>query len=95
MNIIFIFFIIFTPILLIFSMIDYFSYRNWTSIIITFNDEHYFKVVDKLKQAGIQYKTKSLFNQTTTQMFGGNRQRQYEIYVKKNDTHKATQQLNS
>ncbi|CRK82770.1 hypothetical protein [Neobacillus massiliamazoniensis] len=95
MNVFIIFLIIFAPILLLFATINYFSYKNWIAVYIALNDENYFRAVGKLKQTGIQYKTKTLFNPNTTPMFGGDRQRQYEIYVKKHDIHIASQNINS
>lgn len=95
MDILIPFLLMFVPVLLVFGIIDYFSYRNWTSVFTAFNDEDYFRAVSKLKQAGIRYKTKSLFNQTSTPMFGGNRQAQYEIFVKEQDVNAASHKLNS
>ncbi|NRD77076.1 hypothetical protein HPT25_06140 [Bacillus sp. BRMEA1] len=89
------FFILFIPVLLIYGTIQYFSFKNWTSVYIALNDDSYFQAISKLKQAGVRYKIKSSFDQTSTPMFGGNRQRHYEIYVKEKDAHYASQQLYS
>ncbi|MGG3560645.1 hypothetical protein ABES03_03365 [Neobacillus rhizosphaerae] len=95
MNVFITFLMIVVPILLFFGLINYLYYKNWTSIYIALNDESYFRAISKLRQAGIRYKTKNSFNQTTTPMFGGNRQRHYEIYVKDKDVNYAIQQLHS
>jgi hypothetical protein len=84
----------FGPILLVYGIIDFLSYKNWTSVYTALDDETYFRVVGKLKQAGIRYRTKSQMNVTTT-YFGGNRQKLYEIYVKKEDISKASHALHS
>ncbi len=55
-------------------------------------DDNYFKVIGKLKQEGIKYRTKSLFNQNLTP-FGGDRFRQYEIYIMNQDVEKASRAL--
>ncbi|MDR6121072.1 hypothetical protein QFZ87_000669 [Bacillus sp. SLBN-46] len=89
------FLMIVIPILLFFALINYFYYKNWTSIYIALNDESYFRAISKLRQAGIRYKTKNSFNQTNTPMFGGIRQRHYEIYVKDKDVTNAYHQLHS
>ncbi|WML41600.1 hypothetical protein RCG19_08105 [Neobacillus sp. OS1-2] len=95
MDIILPFILLFVPVLLVFGIIEYVSYRKWTSVLITFNDEDYFRAIGKLNQVGIKYRTKSIFNQTSTPMFGGNRQMQYEIFVKEQDVPIAFQKLNS
>lgn len=84
----------FVPVLLIYGIVDILSDRGWTSVYTALDDENYFRVVSKLKQAGIHYKTKSSFNLTTTP-FGGNRQRHYEIYVKEKDVNSAYHELHS
>jgi flagellar biosynthesis/type III secretory pathway M-ring protein FliF/YscJ len=94
MNLLVILVIMFGPILLVFGIINFISYKNWTSVYTALDDETYFRVVDKLKQAGIRYKTKSQTNLTTAP-FGGNRQRNYEIYVKKEDAGNASCKLHS
>lgn len=94
MSVLVAFLIMFIPILLVYGMVDFLSYKNWTSVYTALDDENYFKVVGKLKQEGIPYKTRSQINLTTTP-FGGNRQRHYEIYVKKEDANKAFHKLNS
>lgn len=95
MNVFITFLMMVVPILLFFALINYLYYKNWTSIYIALNDESYFRVINKLRQAGIRYKTKNSFNQTNTPMFGGNRQRHYEIYVQDKDVNRAYEQLHS
>ncbi|MEH7009761.1 hypothetical protein V7087_02935 [Neobacillus niacini] len=85
------FIVFFGPILLIYSLIDYFAYRQWSLLYLALRDESYFALTEKLKQAGIKYRTKNIVNQTVSPMFGDNRYRQYEIYVKKSDVEKASQ----
>lgn len=87
------FLVLFVPILLIYGIINFFSFKNWTSVFIALDDEQYFRAAAKLNQAGIHYKTKSPINLNTTPMFGGNRQRQYEIFVKKEDADIASREL--
>jgi hypothetical protein len=86
--------IMFGPILLVYGIVDFLSYKNWTLVYTALDDETYFKVAGKLKNAGIRYRTKSQMNETTT-YFGGNRQKHYEIYVKKEDMSNTSHELHS
>ncbi|MDQ1143663.1 hypothetical protein QE429_000490 [Bacillus sp. SORGH_AS 510] len=95
MNVLIPFLMMVVPILLFFALINYLYYKNWTSIYIALDDKSYFRAISKLKQAGIRYRTKNSFNQTNTPMFGGIRQRHYEIYVKDEDVNHANAQLHS
>lgn len=88
------FLIMFIPVLVVYGVVEIFSEKGWTSVYTALDDESYFRVVGKLKQAGIRYKTKSSFNLTTTP-FGGNRQRHYEIFVKEEDANNAYYALHS
>ncbi|CAH0346631.1 hypothetical protein [Bacillus sp. CECT 9360] len=61
--------------------------RKWKLIFTTFGHENYFKVVAKLKNAGVKYKIKTPLNVNDRQRFNDNSQ--YDIYVKKEEEHLA------
>jgi extradiol dioxygenase family protein len=61
------FIVFFGTILLIYSLIDYFAYRKWSLLYIALRHESYFALTEKLKQAGIKYRIKNIYNKTGTQ----------------------------
>lgn len=63
--------------------------RNWKLIYTTFGNEEYFKIISKLKDAGIKYKVVTPFRGMDTRNVRFIDNTQYDIYVKKEDEHKA------
>ncbi len=62
-------------------------------VYTAFGNEQYFKVVGKLKQGGVQYRTDIKRNPNTYQTIGHNDNAQYDIYVKEEDKHKAQEAI--
>lgn len=67
---------------------------GWREVLITNDEEHYFKVIELLKEAGLQYyvKVKAMFrNNRRGGIIGLNPQYMYsyQIYVKKNHLEQA------
>jgi hypothetical protein len=64
---------------------------NQVVLYIALSDEDYFRVAGLLQSANIRYKVKSPFDMKMPRgtMFSTDRTRTYEIYVKREDEHKA------
>jgi hypothetical protein len=73
--------------LVLHATIQLVSNRNWKLLYTAFGSENYFKVIGKLKSAGIKHKTKSRVNLGHENNFKDFTQ--YDIYVKKEDEHKT------
>jgi hypothetical protein len=69
------------------TIIKSFSNRNWKLIYTAFGDDNYFKIVSKLNEDGVKYRTEIPGNLRTPRTYNDNTQ--YDIYVKKEDEHKA------
>lgn len=73
----------------------YFSFvreRNWILIQSVIGHDNYFKIVSKLQGNGVKYMTKISPDLSDGQV--GNQFPQYDIYVKRDDEHKAYQAIN-
>lgn len=67
--------------------------RNWKLVYTAFGHDDYFRVIGKLKQGGVLYKTKSPVNLEEPSRFKD--MTQYDIYVKKEDEHIALNVLHN
>lgn len=71
------------------SLIHRYRYRNMKLIYTAFGQENYFKVISKLKSGGLKFKVRIPMQSL------GARERtvvdntQYDIYVKKEEVHRA------
>jgi hypothetical protein len=67
---------------------------NRVVLYIALSDEDYFRVAGLLQTANIRYTVKSPFDMKMPRgMFSTDRTRTYEIYVKREDEHKAQEAI--
>ncbi|MGE7765072.1 hypothetical protein [Peribacillus sp. NPDC096540] len=59
------------------------SYKYWTCIYTAFGDDNYFKVIAKLENEGIQFKTKTPMNLGSKDFQSRHKTTQYDVFVKK------------
>lgn len=59
------------------------SYKYWTCIYTAFGNDNYFKVIAKLENEGIQFKTKTPMNLGSQDFQNRNETTQYDVFVKK------------
>lgn len=85
-------FFILIIIALISSLIQYLSNRKWTLIYTAYGSENYFGVIEKLKTAGVHFKSKSPINLRSNETRSKD-YTQYDIYVKKEEEHLAYEAL--
>ncbi|MDR7071711.1 hypothetical protein [Fictibacillus barbaricus] len=64
--------------------------RNWILLHTTFNEENYFRITGKLKEAGVNYRTEIPVNVRARNF---NENKQFDIYVKKEEEYKAASAL--
>ncbi len=64
--------------------------KHWALVYTAFGDEEYFKTIERLDRQGIKYRTitSPTVNNNNRGMMS-NQYKQYDIYVKKEDEHKA------
>jgi hypothetical protein len=72
---------------LLFSLLQHYFNRKWQLLYTAFGYDHYFTIIAKLNAAGVKYKTKSPVSTRGDARF--NDQTQYDIFVKKEEEHKA------
>ncbi|WP_456277844.1 hypothetical protein [Bacillus sp. AK128] len=73
-------------VLLLYACLSMYLNRKWVLYSTTFGYENYFKLVSRLQQSGIRYKTKTpLGTQRHRDLLGNRDNTQYDIYVKKED----------
>ena len=68
---------------------------KWRLIYTAFGNDQYFTVIAKLQSAGIKYKVVMPFSGMDTRNIRVLDNTQYDIYVKKEDEHKAITKINS
>lgn len=71
------------------------SYKYWTCIYTAFGNDNYFKVIAKLENEGIQFKTKTPMNLGSTDFQNRNKTTQYDVFVKKEDEQAAQRAIHS
>lgn len=59
------------------------SYKYWTCIYTAFGNDNYFKVIAKLENEGIQFKTKTPMNLGSQDFQNRHKTTQYDVFVKK------------
>lgn len=79
--------IILAAIFLLYSVLKLYSNRKWTLFYTAFGHENYYKIVAKLNNAGVKYKTSTPVNFRGDAGFKD--QTQYDIFVKKEEEHIA------
>lgn len=62
--------------------------RNWKLYYTAFGQENYFKAVSQLQADGVKYKVKIPLQFDRERSFNDNTQ--YDIYVKKDEVHRAS-----
>jgi hypothetical protein len=78
------------------GLLDFFIPRERTLLLTTFDQEQYFKVKNILLAEGIPHRSKidggmrDLHKRT---QFGGKTMVQYELYIRKEDEHRALQNI--
>lgn len=73
------------------SIIQILVNRNWKCIYTAYGYQDYFRMIGKLKQKGISYKTKIPMNLRVGRFYDNT---QYDIYVKKELEYKAVDAIN-
>ena len=86
-------FILLALVYLIFSLGRFYLDRKWLLIYTAFGYENYFKEIGKLQHAGVKYKSKTPFNTRNNALLKDNDNTQYDIYVKKEEAHRAYQAM--
>ncbi|MGG4267905.1 hypothetical protein [Peribacillus simplex] len=59
------------------------SYKYWTCIYTAFGSDNYFKVIAKLENEGIPFKTKTPMNLDSKDFQNRHKTTQYDVFVKK------------
>jgi hypothetical protein len=85
--------VILASVVIIISLIRTYSNRNWKQIYSTYGNEEYFKIIAKLKEEGIKYKVETPFRGFNSRNERFKDDTQYNIYVKKDEEHKAVKVL--
>ena len=80
--------IVLVGIYLIYSLLQHYFNRKWVLLNTAFGYENYFKIIAKLQNAGVKYKTKTpVDTRGSDNRFKD--QTQYDIFVKKDEEHIA------
>lgn len=72
---------------LLISLLQLYFNRKWLLFYTAFGYDQYFMIIAKLNAAGVKYKTKSPVSTRGDARFKD--QTQYDIFVKKEEEHKA------
>jgi hypothetical protein len=72
---------------LLFSLLQHYFNRKWQLFYTAFGYDQYFMIIAKLNAAGVKFKTKSPVSTRGDARFKD--QTQYDIFVKKEEEHKA------
>lgn len=72
---------------LLISLLQLYFNRKWLLFYTAFGYDQYFMIIAKLNAAGVKYKTKSTVSTRSDARFKD--QTQYDIFVKKEEEHKA------
>jgi hypothetical protein len=72
---------------LLFSLLQLYFNRKWQLVYTAFGHDQYFLIIAKLNAAGVKYKIKSPVNFRNDAGFKD--QTQYDIFVKKDEEHRA------
>ncbi|RZT23511.1 hypothetical protein [Fictibacillus sp. BK138] len=75
-------------IIILFFMLKMYLNGNWKLYHTAFGQENYFKAVSQLQSDGIKYKVKIPLQFDRERSFNDNTQ--YDIYVKKDEVHRAS-----
>jgi len=78
---------------IIYSFYKWYSNRNWKLFYTVFGYEKYYQIVSILKGHGIKCKTHTPIGTIKKREIISNDFTQYDIYIKKEDEHKAIQAL--